>query len=152
MATHEYWQFAFVRETGEGTRTVTSLGFSAPLKVELSNLPVGASPLEDQPSTLVTGDHIRVLYSLPNDPFGFTLTGNVKVLKKTKEFPRGHLDGQAQEIISEDLIATTRNEYKLHIDHAVSNERVVWYYTIFYEATDSQGVTTWIFSPVNGHD
>lgn len=152
MATHEYWQFAFVRETGEDTRTVTSLGFSAPLNVELSNLPVGTSPLEDQPSTVVAGDHIRVLYSLPSDPFGFTLTGNVKVLKKTKEFPRGHLDGQAQVVVSEDLIATTRNEYKLHIDHAVSDERAIWYYTIFYEATDSQGVTTWIFSPVNGHD
>ena len=60
MATHEYWQFAFVREIGQGTEAVSRLGFNSPLKIEHSNLPVGSKPVEDQPLVTVSGDHIRV--------------------------------------------------------------------------------------------
>jgi hypothetical protein len=152
MATHEYWQFAFVREVGINTRAVSALGFSSPLKVEVSNLPVGSIPLEEQPNMVVMGDHLRILYSLPYNPFGFTLTGKIKILKKSKEFPRGHLDSQAEIVLSDDLTGTQRNTYLLHLDHEVVGNQFIWYYTAFYEAVDSQGVTTWIFSPINGHD
>ena len=151
MATHEYWQFAFVKEIGPGTKAIASLGFSSPLKVEISNLPVGATPNEEQPTLSVTGDHIRVQYARPSDPEGFTLTGNIKLLKKTKEFPRGYADAQATVLVSEDISSLPLNEYKLFLDHNVSSSRSVWYYTIFYEALNVNGLTVWLFSPINGH-
>lgn len=151
MATHESWQFAFVREVGSGTKAVSHLGFSSPLKVEISNLPEGSVPQEDQPLTTVTGDHIRVMYALPNDPEGYTLTGNVRVLKKTKEFPRGYADTQAKVLVEENIGALSLNEYKLYLDHEVSAERSIWYYTVFYEATDVNDQTIWLFSPINSH-
>lgn len=152
MSTHEYWQFAFVREVGDGTKAIPQLGFSSPLKVEVSNLVQGSAPNEDQPLSLVTGDHIRVEYARPNDPTGFTLTGNIRILKKTKEFPRGYADSQAVLVVEESLSALNLNEYKLFIDHVVSDSRVVWYYTAFYEALDANDSTVWLFSPINGHD
>jgi len=152
MATHEYWQFAFVREIGDGTIAVPRLGFNAPLKVEESNLTVGAIPEEDQPNVVVNGDHIRVNYAFPTSPQGYTLTGNTKILKKPKEFPRSFADSQASVVLDQDLSGLTLNEYQLLLDHDVSKERTVWYYTVFYEAISDQGVTSWLFSPINGHD
>lgn len=156
MATHESWQFSFVREIGEGTRAVPRLGSLSPLKVELSGLPSGSTPDEELPLVVTSGDHIRIRYSLPVDPEGFQLTGRVKILKKTKEFPRGYASSTSTVVVDADYSAVLgtleRDVYFLHIDEAVSSARVVWYYTAFYEALDTNGSTIWVFSPINSHD
>ena len=154
MATHEYWQFAFVREIGQGTEAVSRLGFNSPLKIEHSNLPVGSKPVEDQPLVTVSGDHIRVLYSLPSDLVGYPLTGKLRILKKAKEFPRGFADSRARVVLEQDFSGNLQNQdrdtYYLHLDHDVTSARKVWYYTIFNETTiNNQSV--WIFSPINSH-
>lgn len=158
MATHEYWQFAFVGETHTGTEVVSNLGSAVPLKVELSNLPVGSAPYEEFPTTLVTQEHIRVLYGLPSDPTGYTLTGDLKILKKLKEFPRDHTDSSAETVKSETLVLANvnRDEYFSILDELKLNDEQpdVWYYTIFYKTTTQLSETTnvWIYSPLNGHD
>jgi len=161
MATHEYWQFAFVREIGDGTKAVPRIGHLSPLKVEMSNLPKDSAPNEEYPNELVTGDHLRVLYSLPSDisvgQLPFTLTGKIRILKKTKEFPRGYQDGTAtlvlEEDLSSDLVNVERDTYFFHLDHDTSNSKVVWYYTVFYEVLETATSNTyWVFSPINGHD
>lgn len=156
MATHEYWQFAFVRELGAGTKSVPRLGYRSPLKVEVSNLPIGSIPFEDQTQTSVTGNHIRVSYSLPEDTEGYTLTGKIKVLRKPKEFPRGHLDSAADIVVNEDfssnLMNIERDAYFLYLDHDVTDKKRVLYYTVFYEATDNQGNNHWLFSQISGID
>ena len=153
MATHEYWQFAFVKEIGDGTKSLPRLGYTSPLKVEVSNLPVGSKPNEEQFTTQVTGDHIRVSYSIPTDPTGYTLTGKVKILRKPKEFPRGYLDALAEVVVDEDysavLATLVRDEYILYLDHDVTKERRVLYYTVFYEALDADSNTVWLFSQIN---
>lgn len=157
MATHEYWQFAFVGETHTGTEVVSNLGSAVPLKVELSNLPVGSAPYEEFPITLVNQEHIRVLYGLPSDPTGYTLTGDLKILKKLKEFPRDHTDTKAETVKSETLVLANvnRDEYFFILDELKLNDEQpdVWYYTIFYEAVNTTTTNTvWIYSPLNGHD
>lgn len=153
MSTHEYWQFAFVREVGDGTRAVPRLGFNSPLKVEHSNLPVGTKPFDTQPLTNVLGDHIRVLYSLPSDLDGYVLTGKLRILKKAKEFPRGYADSTAILVVEQDLSGNLqdRDNYTFFLDHEVTDAKKIWYYTVFYEATvENQNI--WVFSPINGHD
>ena len=155
MATHEYWQFAFVGETHTGTEVVSNLGSAVPLKVELSNLPVGPVTYKEFPTTSVTQEHIRVLYGLPSDPTGYTLTGDLKILKKLKEFPRDHTDSSAVTVKSESLV--NRDEYFFILDELELNDEQpdVWYYTIFYKTTTSlsqTGPNVWIYSPLNGHD
>lgn len=162
---HENWQFSFVREIGQGTIWVPSLGWSYPLNVQFSNLTDGSIPFEEMPLVTVTGDHIRVYYSIPSDVTGadlsggasdFTLTGRVKILKKTKGFPRGAYDQQAVEVLNEDFSTTisslTRNEPILHIDHEDSDStKPTWYYTAFYEGVTDLNQTLWGFSPIYGH-
>ena len=159
MATHEYWQFAFVGETHTGTEVVSNLGSAVPLKVELSNLPVGPVTYEEFPTTLVNQEHIRVLYGLPSDPTGYTLTGDLKILKKLKEFPRDHTDSSAETVKSESLVLANvnRDEYFFILDELKLNDEQpdVWYYTIFYKTTtqlSQTGPNVWIYSPLNGHD
>ena len=157
MATHEYWQFAFVGETYTDIEVVSNLGSAVPLKVELSNLPVGSAPYEEFPTTLVTQEHIRVLYGLPSNPTGYTLTGDLKILKKLKEFPRDHTDSSAVTVKSETLVLANvnRDEYFFILDELELNDEQpdVWYYTIFYEAVNTTTTdTVWIYSPLNGHD
>lgn len=156
MATHESWQFSFVREIGEGTKSVPNLGYRSPLKVEISGLTSGSAPNEDFPQIVTSSDHIRVSYSMPVDPQGYTLTGRVKILKKPKEFPRGYLDSLASVVVDEDysnvLNTLDRDEYFIFIDEQVTSSRIIWYYTVFYEATDGNGATIWLFSPINSHD
>lgn len=160
MATHEYWQFAFVGESYAGTESVSSLGNIAPLKVEVSNLPDGSVLVsEDDLTHTVSGDHLRVYYTIPSDPSGYTLTGNVKILRKLKEFPRAHDDSEAEIALTENntnsINTLIRDEYHLKLDDSAlidSDKADVWYYTAFYEATDTNSATTWIYSPLNGHD
>jgi phage tail-like protein len=162
MATHEYWQFAFVGESYTGTESVPSLGRNVPLRVEVSNLPDGTELIaDDNNAHTVSGDHLRVYYAIPllPDPTGYVLTGKLKILRKLKEFPRAHDDSEAEIVLTEDNTSTistlTRGEYRLKLDQLDdidSTKADVWYYTIFYEAEDSPTTTTWIYSPLNGHD
>jgi hypothetical protein len=155
MATHESWQFAFVREIPTGTYTDPQIGMGSPLRVEESNLPVGSIPQEDQPTEIVAGDHIRVYYSIPEDTIRYALTGKVKILKKTKEFPRGYNDSLAVEVLNEDFSTTlgsiTRDTYTLVLDEIQNTVKQKWYYTVFYEGKNQQGDFVWAFSPINGH-
>lgn len=158
MATHEYWQFAFVGEEYDETEVVPSLGSASPLKVELSNLPKDSAPYEEFPTTLVSKEHIRLHYSIPTDPEGYTLTGLFKIMKKVKEFPRAHDDSTCIEVKSGDYSATLgsvdRDEYISMLDEQVDDEKAqVWYYTVFYQAVnDTTNDTVWIYSPLNSHD
>lgn len=156
MSTHEYWQFAFVKELGADVDVAVLLGYRAPLRVELSSLPTGSVHEVETPTEVVSGDHIRVYYSIPSDVDGYTLTGNVKILRKTKEFPRSHNDSSAVVVVNEDYTATigtlARDEYYYYVDHDTSGAKSVWYYTSFYEATDVDQNTVWLLSPVYSHD
>jgi hypothetical protein len=156
MSTHESWQFSFVREIGAGVKPFTRLGYKKHFKVEPSNLVVGTVPDDLFPTEIVTGDHIRVYYTLPKDENGFTLTGKIKVLRKTKEFPRDYQDTTAVLVVDEDLSANLglveRDTYFLHLDHLTSNQHQTWYYTVFYEGTDVNTNTLWCFSPLASHD
>lgn len=162
---HENWQFAFVKEIGSSTVWVTSLGWAYPLNVQFSNLTEGSKPFEEMPTQLVVGDHIRVYYAIPADVTGaelsngasdFTLTGRVKILKKTKAFPRAVYDTQAIEVVNEDFSTTlgsiTRDEPFLYIDHELEgSNKPIWYYTVFYEGVTEAQETLWGFSPIYGH-
>ena len=158
MATHEYWQFAFVGESYAGTESVPSLGRNVPLRVEVSNLPDGTELIaDDNNSHTVSGDHLRVYYAIPNNPEGYALTGKVYIKRKLKEFPRAYDDPKAKTVLSlpnANIGSVTREEYRLKLDQQDdidSTKADVWYYTIFYEATDTDN-NTWIYSPLNGHD
>lgn len=162
---HENWQFSFVREIGQSTIWVSSLGWAYPLNVQFSNLTDGAVPFEEMPSQTVSGDHIRVYYALPSDITGaelqngatdFTLTGRIKILKKTKGFPRGVYDPQASVVLTVDLSASlgsvVRDQPYLYIDHeAADSNNPLWYYTVFYEGVTDLQETWWGFSPIYGH-
>ena len=160
MATHEYWQFAFVGESYAGTESVPSLGRNVPLRVEVSNLPDGTELIaDDNNAQTVSGDHLRVYYAIPNDPEGYALTGKTLIKRKLKEFPRDYNDPKAKTVLSipfTNIANVTREEYRLKLDQqddVDSTKADVWYYTIFYEATDTDNNnTTWIYSPLNGHD
>ncbi len=155
MATHESWQFAFVKETGDGVGTIINLGSKSPLFVEYSNLVVNSVPSAIEPNEVVSGDHIRVYWAMPSNTPTHNLTGLVKILRKPKEFPRSILDNQAETIINVDFSTTIgtleRDSYYLHIDHVESNQ--ILYYTVFYQVTDIQtSKVSWVFSSINGHD
>lgn len=163
MATHEYWQFAFVKDTPDDTKALPRLGYSAPLVVETSNMPTGSrladmpvgrtsSGLYPQGSSTTSGNHIRVYWAYPKDFGGYNLTGGLKVLRKTKEFPRSHLDNQAETVVSISAGAIqTRDEYTLYVDNGLNLTNTTYYYTAFYEVMLT-GETLWAFSPINGHD
>ena len=162
---HENWQFSFVQEIGQSTIWVPSLGWAYPLNVQFSNLTDGSVPFEDMPTVTVSGDHTRVYYAIPSDVSGaelsdgsteFTLTGRIKILKKTKGFPRGVYDTEATIVVNEDfstsLPSLTRDEPFLYIDHEIADSNnPLWYYTAFYEGQTDLGDTKWGFSPVYGH-
>jgi len=154
MATHEGWQFANVGEIGYNSIIKANLGAAYPLSVEFSNHVEGTAPSEEFPSTVVSGDHIRVFYSIPSDLNDFALTGRVKVLKKTKEFPRAIYDPQAVVIINEDyslnINVLERDEPFLVLDGVDVSDKKIWYYTIFYEGVLNGVETKWAFSPVHG--
>ena len=158
MATHEYWQFAFVREEFTGTTKVTSVARACPLIVELSGLPQNSVPNANYPSVQTSGDHLRVYYGFPENPIGYSLTGKVKVLKKRKEFPRAYNDSLAIEVVDVDLLFNgvflpNRDTYYLALDESFGdNDNEIYYFTVFYEATNSEDETVWIYSPVHSHD
>lgn len=154
MATHEYWQFAFVAEEFVGTEKSIDVARLCPLKVELSGLPPESTPNPDY-QVETTGDHIRIYYGLPSDPSGYTLTGLVKVLKKLKEFPRAYNDSLATEVVDIDLSGSlaTRDVYFFVVDEEfLVNDNAVYYYTVFYQAIDTEDNTVWVYSPVHSHD
>lgn len=164
MATHEYWQFAFVKDAPDDTKALPRLGYSAPLVVETSNMPTG-STLADKPvgrtasdvyaegSSTTSGNHIRVYWAYPKDFGAYQLTGGVKILRKTKEFPRSHQDTQAETIVNISASGiTTRDEYTLFLDNDLNLSSTIFYYTVFYELQLDGGISEWAFSPINGHD
>lgn len=152
MSTHEQWQFSFVKEKGSDVLNVPSLGAKVPLVVEQSSLNNGAILDVNQPTTVVSGEHNRVRYGFPSNPDGFTLTGNVKLLKKKKEFPRSALDATADVVFSTTLTGD-RDVYVDYVDHESSDKQNIWYYTIFYELTRVVDDTNiWAYSSVHGHD
>ena len=162
---HENWQFSFVREIGLNTIWVPSLGWAYPLNVQFSNLTDGTKPYEELPNVTVSDDHIRVFYALPSDVIDaeldggasdFTLTGKVRILKRTKGFPRGAFDALATLVLEEDYTGSisnlTRNEPYLFLDNKGSqSNNPIWYYTVFYEGVTDLGDTLWAFSPIYGH-
>ena len=164
MSTHEYWQFAFVKDAPDDTKALPRLGYSAPLVVETSNMPTGskladtpvgrsASDLYAQGDSVTSGNHIRVYWAYPQDFSQYTLTGGIKILRKTKEFPRSHQDNQAETLVN--ISATgiqTRDDYTLFIDNDLNLTNTIFYYTAFYEVRLSDSSTIWAFSPINGHD
>lgn len=162
MPTHEYWQYAFVRDNPTGTTPLPRLGHTAPLIVETSNMPKG-STVDNQPvgrtasdlspvGATTSGDHIRVYWAYPEDFGSYTLTGAVKILKKTKEFPRGYNDAQANEVLNLPASAPiTPNEYSVIADNDLKTNDTIWYYTVFYEVYDGSDYL-WAYSPINGHD
>lgn len=153
MPTHEYWQFAFVKDVPTTVKVLPELGANAPLRVEMSNLPNGTAPDEDAPNTTVSGEHLRVYWSMPSNPAGYTLTGGVKILKSSKEFPRDPSDTTLTSVFEDNNYSlATRDTEVLHLDAEVGSYRRVWYYTAFYELQDANSDTFWAFSPVNGHD
>jgi len=152
MATHEQWQFSFVKEKGSDVINVPALGAKIPLIVEQSALNNGAILDPNQPTTGVTGEHNRVRYGFPSNPVGFTLTGNVKLLKKKKEFPRSAADSTADVVFSTTL-SGDRDVYLDYVDHEASGKQNVWYYTVFYELTRTVDDTNvWAYSSIHGHD
>lgn len=154
MATHEGWQFANVSEIGYNSLVAPILGVNYPLSIEFSNHVDGTAPFEELPTIRVSGDHIRVFYSIPSDPNGLTLTGRVKILKKTKEFPRAVYDPNALAVVDEDysssLGSLDRDQPFLFLDTLDVGGQKIWYYTAFYEVLTSSGETLWAFSPVYG--
>ena len=161
MANHEYWQFAFVKDQDPDTLALIRLGFSLPLIVEASNLPEGSiapdtpvgdtAPLFQASGTLVQGNHIRVYYGLPQNPQGYTLTGRLKLRKKTKEFCRSHDDSTSTLLL--DVTLSDVDEYNLHLDDNLQTHNSVWYYTIFYEMNDTfADELIWGYSPIHSHD
>ena len=83
MPTHEYWQYAFVRDNPDDTTPLPRLGYSAPLIVETSNMPSGSS-VDNQPvgrvasdlsptGSTTSGDHIRVYWAYPQNFGQYTL-------------------------------------------------------------------------------
>ena len=159
MPTHEYWQFAFVKDapTDINTIAITRLGREAPLRVEMSNLPQG-STLEDDLGTIrpsvngTTGDHVRVYWSYPNNhPPGYTLTGGVRILKKTKEFPRGINEAGTKIVLTGSGSVSHIGEYRIAFDNIDHTNKAIWYYTIFYEGLDPQNNAKWFYSPVYSH-
>jgi|11BtaG_2_1085332.scaffolds.fasta_scaffold17128_2 phage tail-like protein len=157
MATHESWQFAFVRELDTDLTQISNIGIKSPLKCEASNLPVGSKPIEEQPTQVVSGNHIRVFWSVPSNPQGYTLTGKVKVFRKTKEFTRFLSNTQAVLVIDQDLSTTIelveRDYLFLHLDEQDLVLGNTYYYTIFWEVTHTEtSITSWAFSPINSLD
>jgi phage tail-like protein len=157
MATHESWQFAFVKELDSDIFEISSLGSRSPLRVEDSNLVINSVPQEISPLEVVTGDHIRVYWSIPSDPNGFTLTGKLKVFRKTKEFVRYTNDSQAQTVIDFDFSTTLadvdRDTEFLYLDQSNIINGVKYYYTVFYEVTkNDSNETKWALSQIYGFD
>lgn len=162
MPTHEYWQYAFVRDNPDDTTPLPRLGYSAPLIVETSNMPSGSS-VDNQPvgrvasdlsptGSTTSGDHIRVYWAYPQNFGQYTLTGAVKILRKTKEFPRSHSDPKAF-VVSNITAPPTFNagEYSVIADNDFTTNDTIWYYTMFYEVNDGAD-DLWAYSPINGHD
>lgn len=157
MATHESWQFAFVKEVDKGIYELSSLGSKSPLQVEESNLVVGSVPDPESPLQVVTGNHVRVYWSIPSDINGYTLTGKIKVFRKTKEFVRYLNDSEAVEIINYDFSTTLadvdRDTKFLFLDQTDLKLGAKYYYTAFYEVTEtSSSETKWALSQINGFD
>ena len=152
MSTHESWQFSFVKEKGADVLMVPGLGSRVPLVVSQSSLNTGSVVDVNQPTTVVSGTHNRIRYGYPNDPIGFTLTGNVKLLKKKKEFPRSAIDSTADIVFSTSLTGD-RDKYVDYVDHELEGKQHVWYYTVFYELNRvSDNTLIWAYSSVHGHD
>ena len=157
MATHESWQFAFVKELDSDLFQISNIGMKAPLKCEASNLPVGSIPVEEQNTVVVTGNHIRVFWSIPSNPQGYTLTGRVKVFRKTKEFARYLSNTQAVLVVDQDLsanIGTVERDYHfLHLDETDLVVGNMYYYTAFWEVVETAtSITGWAFSSINSLD
>lgn len=167
MATHESWQFSFVKEKGEDVIRIPSLGSAIPLVVEQSSLNDGSILDPTQPTTVVNGEHNRLKYGFPSNPDGYTLTGNVEIYRKKREFPRSRLDSSCVLVLSTSL-SSDRDTYFDLVDHIDSEKQNVWYYTIFYEVNyigDVQFVggkggfeepevagPFWAYSSIHSHD
>ena len=152
MAAHEYWQFAFVADGLGTTESNTQLGSGSPLRVEMSNLPIGSTPDPLDSTKVVTGDHVRIYFAIPNNVSNYMLTGGYKILKKTKEFPRAHDDPTCVTVVARNLANFTDNQYHLVLDHIKHEHKPLWYYTVFFEWNyPLSSETFWIFSPVHGH-
>ena len=153
MPTHEYWQFAFVKDVPSNILAIPSLGASAPLRVEMSNLPPGTAPDEEAPNTVVSSaepNHLRIYWAFPTDPEGYTLTGEYEIRRKTKEFPRAPTEGDL--VDSGTISPFTRNEYTLLIDSVLAADKPILYYTIFFTVQDAQSNQFSAYSPIYGHD
>ena len=152
MATHEYWQFAFVADGLGTTLSETQVGSGSPLRVEMSNLPIGSTPDPLDSTKVVTGDHVRIYWAIPSNFSNYMFTGGYKILKKTKEFPRAHDDAQCETVATGNLSNYTANQYNLVLDHIKHEHKPLWYYTAFFEFNfPLSSDTSWIFSPVHGH-
>lgn len=79
MATHEYWQFAFVADGLGTTLSDTQVGSGSPLRVEMSNLPIGSTPDPLDSTKVVTGDHVRIYWAFPINSLNNTFTGDYKI-------------------------------------------------------------------------
>ena len=152
MATHEYWQFAFVADGLGTTESNTQLGSGSPLRVEMSNLPIGSTPDPLDSTKVVTGDHVRIYWAFPIDLPHNEYTGNYKILKKTKEFPRDANDPTCVTVVAGNMSSYTANQYQLVLDHIQHEHKPLWYYTVFFELNQGlPGTHPWVFSPVHGH-
>ena len=152
MATHEYWQFAFVADGLGTTESNTQLGSGSPLRVEMSNLPIGSTPDPLDSTKVVTGDHVRIYWAFPIDLPNNAYTGNYKILKKTKEFPRDANDQTCVTVVAGNMTSYTANQYQLVLDHIQHEHKPLWYYTVFFELNQgAPGTHPWVFSPVHGH-
>jgi hypothetical protein len=157
MATHESWQFAFVKQRQDGIIQVPKLGHKSPLRTEVSNLVNGSKPVEEQPNTVVDSNHIRVYWSIPSDTLMYQLTGKAKIFRKTKEFVRSMNDTESFLVKNIDFSTTLQGVERdlmiLHLDDELESGDTTYYYTIFYEATHTSHSTThWVYSPIHSHD
>lgn len=157
------WQFQFVTIFGATTERITGMGSAVPLFVEQANVPIGSNAGTDANPLTVTGPYILINFGVPTDPEGFTLTGNIRIQRKSREFSRDITDPSnslAELILDLDLTAdigtvardTLLDEERL-IDHDIGQPGDIWYYTIFYEVVRTVDASTlWAFSPDSGHD
>ena len=152
MSTHEYWQFAFVADGLGTTLSDTQVGSGSPLRVEMSNLPIGSTPDPLDSTKVVTGDHVRIYWAFPIDLPHNEYTGNYKILKKTKEFPRDANDPTCVTVATGTVNNHVANVYNLVLDHIQHEHKPLWYYTVFFELNQgAPGTHPWVFSPVHGH-
>ncbi len=150
------WQFQFVSEWGADTRREPAVATAIPLIVERGNLPMGSNAGTVTEPVTVTGPYLKLQFGAPPDlvdPSGtgqdFTFTGNVKILRKTREFSRNQYDAsytppRAVEIFNGKLtpgmdpaLPVERDTYLKTIFDFDVVPGVVYYYTIYYESASA---------------